>query len=105
MSSISKHIVKNVDPHQQSGPLVVAMNIINLGSGQPVDPEDWSPERTQAVRLTRARADLRADLDDRIDPERRLSYLHGGNSQTRRLYIDESTGSEFSDSSDGQATY
>jgi hypothetical protein len=25
------------------------MNIINLGSGQPVDPEDWSPERLQAV--------------------------------------------------------
>jgi hypothetical protein len=41
--------VKNVDPHKQSGPLVVAMNIINLGSGQPVDPEDWSPERTQAI--------------------------------------------------------
>jgi len=41
--------VKNIDPHKQSGPLVVAMNIINLGSGQPVDPEDWSPERTQAI--------------------------------------------------------
>src|SRR5215211_326542 len=41
--------VKNVDRHKQSGPLVVAMNIINLGSGQPVDPEDWSPERTQAI--------------------------------------------------------
>ena len=41
--------VKNNDPHKQSGPLVVAMNIINLGSGQPVDPEDWSPERTQAI--------------------------------------------------------
>lgn len=34
--------IKNIDPHKQSGPLVVAMNIINLGSGQPVDPEDWS---------------------------------------------------------------
>jgi ABC-2 type transport system permease protein len=44
-----KTIVKNNDPRRQSGPLVVAMNIINLGSGQPVDPEDWSPERTQAV--------------------------------------------------------
>jgi len=42
-------LVKNGDPHGQSGPLVVAMNIINLGSGQPVDPEDWSPERTQTV--------------------------------------------------------
>jgi ABC-2 type transport system permease protein len=42
-------IVKNSDPHGGSGPLVVAMNIINLGSGQPVDPEDWSPVRTQTV--------------------------------------------------------
>jgi ABC-2 type transport system permease protein len=31
-----------------SAPLIVAMNIINLkGKGDPVDPEDWSPERTQ----------------------------------------------------------
>ena len=30
--------------------LVVAMNIINLGKGgDPVDPEDWSPERTQEL--------------------------------------------------------
>ena len=29
--------------------LFVAMNIINLGKSDPVDPEDWSPERTQAV--------------------------------------------------------
>jgi ABC-2 type transport system permease protein len=29
--------------------LVVAMNIINLGKSDPVDPEDWSPERTQHV--------------------------------------------------------
>jgi ABC-2 family transporter len=28
---------------------VVAMNIINLGKSDPVDPEDWSPERTQHV--------------------------------------------------------
>ncbi len=41
--------VKNTDTRQQSGPLVVAMNIINLGSGQPVDPEDWSPKRTQSI--------------------------------------------------------
>jgi ABC-2 type transport system permease protein len=41
--------VKNNDPQKESAPLVVAMNIINLGSGQPVDPEDWSPERLQAV--------------------------------------------------------
>jgi ABC-2 type transport system permease protein len=32
-----------------SGPLVVAMNLVNLGDGDPVDPEDWSPERTQAI--------------------------------------------------------
>ncbi|HET8785187.1 MAG TPA: ABC transporter permease subunit [Candidatus Limnocylindrales bacterium] len=29
--------------------MVVAMNIINLGKSDPVDPEDWSPERTQTV--------------------------------------------------------
>jgi ABC-2 type transport system permease protein len=29
--------------------LVIAMNIINLGKGDPVDPEDWSPERTQEI--------------------------------------------------------
>jgi len=29
--------------------LVVAMNIINLNKSDPVDPEDWSPERTQHV--------------------------------------------------------
>jgi hypothetical protein len=29
--------------------MVVAMNIINLRKGDPVDPEDWSPERTQTV--------------------------------------------------------
>jgi hypothetical protein len=33
---------------QPSPPLVLAINIINLdGSGPIVDPEDWSPERTQ----------------------------------------------------------
>ncbi|HET7292684.1 MAG TPA: ABC transporter permease subunit [Vicinamibacteria bacterium] len=32
----------------KSPPLIVAMNIINLkGAGEPVDPEDWSPQRTQ----------------------------------------------------------
>jgi len=29
--------------------MVVAMNIVNLGDGDPVDPEDWSPERTQSI--------------------------------------------------------
>lgn len=33
-----------------SAPLIVAMNIINLSStGDVVDPEDWSPQRTQYV--------------------------------------------------------
>ena len=33
---------------EASPPLIVAMNIINLkGTGEPVDPEDWSPQRTQ----------------------------------------------------------
>jgi len=37
-----------------SPPLVIAMNVINLGlGGDPVDPEDWSPERTQAVGVLR----------------------------------------------------
>ena len=27
----------------------VAMNIVKTGKGEPVDPEDWSPERTQQV--------------------------------------------------------
>jgi len=34
--------------NDESSPMIVAMNIINLeGEGDPVDPEDWSPERTQ----------------------------------------------------------
>jgi ABC-2 type transport system permease protein len=34
---------------EESTPMLVAMNIVNLGAGDPVDPEDWSPERTQEV--------------------------------------------------------
>ena len=35
---------------EESPPLIVAMNIINLDAqGDVVDPEDWSPERTQYV--------------------------------------------------------
>lgn len=35
---------------EESAPLIVAMNIVNLeGDGDPVDPEDWSPERAQYV--------------------------------------------------------
>ena len=32
-----------------TAPLNVAMNIVKTGKGEPVDPEDWSPERTQQV--------------------------------------------------------
>lgn len=32
-----------------TGPWIVAMNIVNLGDGDPVDPEDWSPLRTQTI--------------------------------------------------------
>ena len=34
---------------QETPTMFVAMNLINLGAGDPVDPEDWSPERTQPV--------------------------------------------------------
>jgi ABC-2 type transport system permease protein len=35
---------------QESVPLIVAMNIINLDAqGEIVDPEDWSPQRTQYI--------------------------------------------------------
>lgn len=34
---------------EASRPFFVSMNIVKLGSGDPVDPEDWSPERSQAV--------------------------------------------------------
>jgi ABC-2 type transport system permease protein len=40
-------VVRNTGT-EQSGPLIVAMNIINLNAqGEVVDPEDWSPQRTQ----------------------------------------------------------
>jgi ABC-2 type transport system permease protein len=65
--------VKNNEPHQQSAPLVVAMNIINLGSGQPVDPEDWSPERTQAV--DPLRPGQTSELHWEVDPILKGDYL------------------------------
>jgi CARDB len=34
---------------EESPPMNVAMNIVKTGKGDPVDPEDWSPERTQGV--------------------------------------------------------
>jgi ABC-2 type transport system permease protein len=33
----------------ETAPFNVAMNIVKTGKGDPVDPEDWSPERTQQV--------------------------------------------------------
>jgi ABC-type transport system involved in cytochrome c biogenesis permease component len=34
----------------ESPPMTVAMNIVNLNKGaDPVDPEDWSPQRTQGI--------------------------------------------------------
>ncbi len=42
-------VVKN-NGTEQSPPLILAMNIINLDkTGDVVDPEDWSPQRTQYV--------------------------------------------------------
>jgi ABC-2 type transport system permease protein len=42
-------ILKN-NGTENSGPLSVAMNIINLdAAGDVVDPEDWSPQRTQYI--------------------------------------------------------
>jgi ABC-type transport system involved in multi-copper enzyme maturation permease subunit len=36
----------------ESSPLIVAMNLINLDAqGEIVDPEDWSPQRTQYIEL------------------------------------------------------
>ena len=38
------------DHAEQSRPVIMAMNIINLNAqGEVVDPEDWSPQRTQYV--------------------------------------------------------
>lgn len=35
---------------ENTPPSIVAMNIINIdGAGDPVDPEDWSPQRTQYI--------------------------------------------------------
>ena len=41
-------VVKNTGS-SNSAASNVAMNIIKTGEGEPVDPEDWSPERTQGV--------------------------------------------------------
>jgi ABC-type transport system involved in multi-copper enzyme maturation permease subunit len=45
------HTVVTNNDTAASPPLIVAMNIINLSStGDVVDPEDWSPERTQYLK-------------------------------------------------------
>jgi len=46
--SVSFDTVLNNVGTEDSAPMIVAMNIINLSKeGDVVDPEDWSPERTQ----------------------------------------------------------
>jgi ABC-2 type transport system permease protein len=48
-SILYRTAVRNIDA-EPSRPLTVAMNIINLDAkGDIVDPEDWSPQRTQYV--------------------------------------------------------
>ncbi|HSF18356.1 MAG TPA: ABC transporter permease subunit [Vicinamibacteria bacterium] len=45
-----KTSVTNDSPDEESPAMIVAMNIINIdGEGDPVDPEDWSPQRAQYV--------------------------------------------------------
>jgi ABC-2 family transporter len=45
---------------EDSPPVIMAMNIIKLtSSGDVVDPEDWSPERTQYVNFVPAKDELR----------------------------------------------
>jgi hypothetical protein len=53
--------------------IVVAMNIVNLGDGDPVDPEDWSPVRTQTV--TELAAGETADLTWTINTILQGNYL------------------------------
>jgi hypothetical protein len=46
---IFETVVANTS-REPSPPMTVAMNIVNVGKGgDPVDPEDWSPERTQSI--------------------------------------------------------
>jgi hypothetical protein len=52
---------------QASPPLIVAMNVINLDAmGEIVDPEDWSPQRTQYINSLAPYES--ADLDWIINP-------------------------------------
>lgn len=48
--TVEYNTVVSNDGMQASPPLIVAMNIINLDAkGDVVDPEDWSPQRTQYI--------------------------------------------------------
>jgi hypothetical protein len=46
---IDFHTVVTNTGTEKSSPFHVSMNIIKIGSGDPVDPEDWSPERSQEI--------------------------------------------------------
>ena len=47
---IEYHTVVTNSSSEASAPMIVAMNIVNLSkTGDVVDPEDWSPQRTQYV--------------------------------------------------------
>lgn len=64
-SVLYRTVVTNTDT-APSPPLSVAMNIINLDArGDVVDPEDWSPQRTQYVE--RLAPDESADLSWRVN--------------------------------------
>lgn len=63
-------VVKN-NGTEASPPLIVAMNIINLkAEGDVVDPEDWSPQRTQYLAALAA--------GETIENEWRLNTILGG---------------------------
>ena len=58
----------------ESPPLVLAMNIINLDSeGDVVDPEDWSPERTQYIESLKAGESV--DLSWRVNAILKGDYM------------------------------
>lgn len=60
-------------PAGQAGPWIVAMNIVNLGDGDPVDPEDWSPTRTQQIE--ELGSDRTAQLDWEVNAILKGDYL------------------------------
>ena len=48
-SSLERNLYLTTQLLDASLPMVVALNIVNIGAGEPVDPEDWAPERSQDV--------------------------------------------------------